>query len=162
MNRLAAVVLATTLTGYSFSTLLWPMRSAQAQSCTPLEVVDSMDPKMPNEVQKKVSPPGSPLPAGQNFRNNWNTDFAVNNRARRYIAKVVAINGGKYRVAMHFKYPNNTSDKIYEQTLTLKDGKSVTISGAPRTNQTPYQVNLLVGGVPVVGNAYRASVSGCN
>ncbi len=162
MNRWAAMAISATLAGYGLLGWTWSIKSAQAQSCTPLEVVDTVDPKMPNEVQKKVSPPGSPLPAGQNFRNNWNTDFAVNNRARRYIAKVVAINGGKYRVAMHFKYPNNTSDKIYEQTLTLKDGKSVTISGAPRTNQTPYQINLLVGGVPVVGNAYRASVSGCN
>jgi hypothetical protein len=158
MNRWAAVAIATTLTGYGLSAWSWPTKSAQAQSCIPLEVVNGQG----ADVQKKVSPPGSPLPAGQNFRNNWNTDFAVNNRARRYVAKVVAINGGKYRVAMHFKYPNNTSDKIYEQTVTLTDGKAVTISGAPRTKQTPYQINLLVGGVPVVGNAYRASVSACN
>jgi hypothetical protein len=158
MNRLAAVAIATTLTGYGLSALLWSTSAAQAESCIPLDVVNGQG----TEVQKKVSPPGSPLPAGQNFRNNWNTDFAVNNRTRRYVARIVAINGGKYRVAIHFKYPNNTSDKVYEQTLTLADGKAIAISRTPRTNQTPYQINLFVGGVAGFKNAYRASVSACN
>jgi hypothetical protein len=158
MKKLAGVAIATALASYGFVPLLGAADSAQAQTCRPLAVVNGQG----TTVEKKISPPGSPLPYGQAFRNNWNTDFVVNNRAQRYIAKIVAINGGKYRVAMHLKYPNNTSDKVYEQTLTLTDGKAVTISGSPRTDQTPYQVNILVGGVPVVGNSYRASVAACN
>lgn len=157
MNTLAAGAIAA-LTSYGFSLLLWSPGVAHAQACRPLQVVDGQGPT----VQKKVSPPGSPLPAGQNFRNNWNTDFVVTSRARRYMATITGINGGKYRVAMHLKYPNNTSDKVYEKTMTLTDGKSVTISGSPRLDQTPYQVNVLVGGVPVVGNTYRLSVAACN
>jgi hypothetical protein len=139
-----------------------PGNIAHAVTCQPLAVVDSQGPPTTKPIEKKVSPPGAPLPVGQTLRNNWNTDFVVEGRARRYIATLAMTNGGKYRVAMHLKYPNNTSDAVYDKTLTVRDGQSIVLSGNPRAGQTPYQVNVFVGGVAAVGNTYRISVAGCN
>jgi hypothetical protein len=62
---------------------------------------------------------------------------------------------------MYLKYNDGTADKVYDQTATLAKNRALTISGTRRLNANPYQVNLFVGGIPVVGNSYTAAVAGC-
>lgn len=128
---------------------------ANAEVCTRLGVVEG---KGAQTVQKKVSVPGTPT-----SRSNWNTDFAVPSGTRftRYVATIVPINGGKYRIQLNLKYPNKTADTVYDKTVEVRDRQTLTLSGSPRLNASPYQVNLSVGGVEAVGNSYTATVSGC-
>ncbi len=107
-------------------------------------------------ITKSVSQPGVP-----GAPDNWNTDFSVGGRASRYVATIRAKNKGDYRVAMYLKYPNNSSDKVFDQTVSFRDNQSFSVTGVPRTNQTPYQVNVFVGGTLVVGNSYRLAASAC-
>jgi hypothetical protein len=127
---------------------------ANAEVCTPLKVVEGSG----TTVQKKVSIPGTPT-----SRSNWNTDFMVpgGQSFRRYVATMLPLNGGEYNIQMSLKYPNNTADRIYNQKKSLRDSQTLTIVGSPRLDANPYQVNLSIGGIPVVGNAYKLSVSGC-
>lgn len=129
-----------------------------APVCTPLKVVGGGG----TTVSKKISPPGAPLPYGQKLRNNWNTDFVVASPATSFVADIVAKNLGKYKIVMYLKYADNTADKVFEQEVSLQDNQTYTVQGRPRrANLTPYQVNLFIGGIPVVGNSYTATVSGC-
>ncbi|WP_421654749.1 hypothetical protein [Leptothermofonsia sp. ETS-13] len=129
--------------------------SVRAQTCTPLKVVGGTG----TQIQKTVSPPGAEI-----VRNNWNTDFAVPSTAsfRRYIATILPKNGGEYTVQVSLKYNDNSADKVFDQTLKLPQNRSYRITGSPRLNANPYQVNLFVGGLSAVGNSYTASVVGCN
>jgi hypothetical protein len=153
MNWITKIAVASTiaLSGLPFSA----QSPVQAQSCTPLRVVEGTG----TQVEKTVSLPGT-----LTTRSNWNTDFSVpNGRSfRRYVATFTPRNSGNYTVQMSLKYANNTSGEVYDQTATFEQGRSYTISGAPRLNATPYQVNVSVGGVPVTGNTYILSVAGCN
>jgi hypothetical protein len=126
---------------------------AIAQSCSPLRVVGGAG---RTSILKKVSQPGVP-----GAPDNWNTDFSVNGRARRYVATIRAKNKGNYKIAVYLKYRDNSADKVREEQISLRDNQVVTISGAPRTNDTPYQVNVFVGGTLVVGNSYTTAVSAC-
>jgi len=128
---------------------------AQAQVCTPLQVVGANR----SQVEKKVSVPG----AGPIARNNWNTDFAIpSGRAySSYVATIAPRNGGDYSVAMNLKYANDSVDKVFDEKINLKEGQPFRIKGSPRINSRPYQINLSVGGVEVVGNSYILTVAGC-
>ena len=128
---------------------------ANAQTCSLLKVVEG---KGAYSVQKKVSAASTPVSPS-----NWNTDFAVpsGRRFSRYAVTIRAKNGGVYNVQMNLKYANRTADKVYDQKVTLKDGGAANISGSPRLNAEPYQVNVVVGGIPVTGNAYTVVASGC-
>ncbi len=128
---------------------------AHAQSCRLLHVVEG---KGAYSVQKKVSAASTPVSPS-----NWNTDFAVpgGQSFRRYTATVRAKNGGKYSIQMNLKYANGTSDKVFDEKVSLKDNQVLNLSGAPRLNAEPYQVNVVVGGIPVTGNAYSVSAAGC-
>ncbi|MBL1175249.1 hypothetical protein [Pantanalinema sp. GBBB05] len=63
---------------------------------------------------------------------------------------------------VHLKYNDNTADTIYNQVIELPERQAFALTGVPRANANPYQVNLQVGGIPVIGNSYRISVSGCS
>lgn len=130
-------------------------QSANAQTCVPLRAVG----KNTTVVEKSVSPPGTGI-----IRDNWHTDFIVpsNRSFRRYIANIMPINGGDYNVQMHLKYNDDSADTVYNQLTGLPERRAFAITGTPRTNANPYQVNLQVGGVPVIGNSYRVSVSACS
>jgi hypothetical protein len=110
-------------------------------------------------VEKTVSPPGASVV----YRNNWNTDFAVEPTAsyRRYVATIRAKDAGEYTIRMNLKYSDNTSDEVYNKTVSLKEGESINISGNSRRNEIPYQVNVYVGELNAVGKTYRTSVIGC-
>lgn len=128
---------------------------ANAQSCPLLRVVEG---KGAYSVQKKVSAASTPLSPS-----NWNTDFAVpgGQRFRYYAATVRAKNGGNYNIQMNLKYANGSSDKVFDKKVSLKDGEALNLSGSPRLNAEPYQVNVVVGGIPVTGNSYTVAASGC-
>jgi hypothetical protein len=79
----------------------------------------------------------------------------------RYVANIVPINGGEYTVQMNLKYSDDTADTVFEQVTRLPEGETFTVTGTPRVSDGPYQVNLRVGGIPVIGNSYRVSVLGC-
>ena len=125
------------------------------QACTPLQVVGGNA----TQVQKRVSLPGTLA-----SRNNWNTDFVVpaNQPFRRYVATIEPLNRAKYHVQMSLKYVNSTADQVYNQTTTLRQNQEFTVSGSPRIDATPYQVNLSIGGISALGDTYKASVSACN
>lgn len=134
-----------------------PPANAQTSgaSCTPLQVVGGAG----TQVQKRVSLPGT-----FTTRSNWNTDFVVptNQQFQRYIATIEPLNRAKYSVKMFLKYGNSTADQVYNQTATLPQNQEFTISGAPRVDSTPYQINVSIGGLSALGNTYKVSVSGCN
>ncbi|UBF28215.1 hypothetical protein K9N68_10210 [Kovacikia minuta CCNUW1] len=145
MNWVAKVAVASLIFGIG--------SPAIAQTCSPLRVVGAVG---KTSITKKVSQPGIP-----GAPDNWNTDFATNSRASRYVANVRAKNEGNYKIAVYLKYPNNTADKVFENEVPLKNNQLFTVSGSPRANQTPYQVNVFVGGTLVVGNTYTAAASAC-
>lgn len=125
-----------------------------AQTCTPLRVVGGTG----TRVEKTISVPG----AGPVTRDNWNTDFAVGNASySAYAATITPKNKGTYSIQMNLKYPNGTVDKVYDQKIELAERRPLNISGSSRIYGKPYQINLVVGGVEVVGNTYTAAVSGC-
>ncbi|ASC73903.1 hypothetical protein XM38_048770 [Halomicronema hongdechloris C2206] len=128
---------------------------AVAQSCTPLSVVGGEG----AEVEKTVSPP-SFLVTG----NNWNTDFSVpsDTRFSRFIVNFVSQDGTVYDVDVNLKYSNDSVDTPYSvDSLTVMEADPVEIGVNARVGETPYQVNLRVGGIEAEGNTYRASVLGC-
>ncbi|MBL1177522.1 hypothetical protein [Pantanalinema sp. GBBB05] len=151
ISKIASTTTAIILCSLSSSAIGAPV-------CTPLQVVGGGG----TTVSKKISPPGAPLPYGQKLRNNWNTDFVVASPATSFVANIVAKNLGKYKIVMYLKYADNTADKVFEQEISLQDNQAYTVQGRPRrANLAPYQVNLFIGGIPVVGNSYTATVSGC-
>lgn len=131
---------------------------AQAQSCTPLEVVNG---RGETEVTKTVSPPSALV-----TRSNWNTDFSVPNGANysRYVATVRSRSqdNGEFTIAMNLKYSNGGADRVHDgRRVAIAAGDSITITGNPRNNQQPFQVNLEVGGTRAIGITYSLTVSGC-
>jgi hypothetical protein len=150
ISKIASAAIIISLGGFSSSV-------AAAPVCTPLKVVGGVG----TTVTKEVSAPAVPLPYGLKKSDNWNTDFEVTAPATTYVADITAINLGNYRISMYLKYPDNTSDKVFDQDVSLQNNQKYTIRGSKRTNMSPYQVNLFVGGIPVVGNSYSATVYGC-
>jgi hypothetical protein len=131
-------------------------QSVQAQqSCTPLQVVDGQG----TSVKKSVSPPSTGI-----TRDNWNTDFVVPSTQNfsRYVATVRADKSGDYDLKLAFKYNNDTSDEVLNRPgYNLTANRAVSFTGTPRENSNPYQVNVSVGGVRVLGNSYTVTVQGC-
>ncbi len=140
-----------TLTTVSIALLT--SRPSQAQSCQPLPVVAGEG----TEVEKSISAPSIGV-----YRNNWDTDFSAENAtASQYLANITAQDGGEYSIEMYLKYADGSADEIYNQSVGFEPGESLNISGVPRLDEQPYQVNLSVGGLTAVGNHYNATVSAC-
>ncbi|HIK18900.1 MAG TPA: hypothetical protein IGS53_26950 [Leptolyngbyaceae cyanobacterium M33_DOE_097] len=152
MARMPSFVVVSAAVATSLPILIQP---ASAQTCTPLQAIGDNT----TTVEKSVSPPGTGI-----TRDNWNTDFVVpsDRSFRRYVATIFPLNGGEYNVQMNLKYNNETADTVYNQVAELPERQPFSVTGASRPNANPYQVNLQVGGVPVIGNAYRVSVSACS
>lgn len=77
------------------------------------------------------------------------------------MATITPKNGGVYSVLMNLKYPDDSVDTVFKEKVDLTEGRPFTIRGTSRINERPYQVNLSIGGIEAVGNAYIASVTGC-
>ncbi len=132
--------------------------------CTPLEAIGGT-----GTVQTKtVSPPGVPFIPFVPFvswTNNWNTDFAVPGGKifRRFVVKITPRSNATYGVEVNLKYSNGTYDQAYKQTIQLVAGSTLELSGVPRPDDLPYQVNVLVGGMEggASGSTYDLGVFGC-
>jgi hypothetical protein len=137
-----------------------PQAQAQTQTeiepCIPLTVVGAPS---QTEVSKKVS-----IPSFLVNNTNWNTDFAVPSQAsyRRFVVTITPTVGTTYDLAVNLKYNDDTVDGVYqENNATLPLNEPFMIEVPTRTDQTPYQVNILVGGANAVDHEYQASVMGC-
>lgn len=153
MNQVQTFVLAS-VTGV-LSTALFSSPAAHAQSCAALAAVDGNG----TQVEKSVSPPGTGV-----TRDNWSTDFTIpsNQSFQRYVARIVPVNGGEYRVLMALKYNNDTSNTVFDRTVQLPERRAYNVQGTARANTIPYQVNVQVGGIRAIGNTYTVSAFGCN
>lgn len=159
-NSRSQLLLGTAMLAISSLFLPVHVQPTIAQSCTPFPVVGGEG----TEVKKTVSVPGIPGPFGLQINNNWNTDFAISplKKYRRYIIKFTAESEGEYTIRVYLKYSDNTADEVYNQKNSLTPGQSLNITGSPRTEEIPYQVNVFVGEVESVGKSYIISVDGCS
>jgi hypothetical protein len=147
-----AITLITPIT--TLGIFLSTVSAANARTCVPLKVVGGSG----TQVEKKITPGGTLL-----TNDNWNTDFAVpsGNNFNRYVAAITPKDTANYSIKFFLKYSNNTVDKYYDQTSQLKKGKLLLVSGEPRARESPYQINILVGGLEAIGTEYSLTVSGC-
>ena len=137
--------------------------SVNAQTCTPLTVVKGEG----TSVTKKVSAPNDGtnprIPVG--YRGNWDTDFIVPNNATftEYIATIQSLSNdtGTFQIRMYLKYADDTADQAFEGNIQLDPNQSQQISGTPRPDSQPYQINVNVGGIKALGYSYTLSVEGC-
>jgi hypothetical protein len=142
--------------------LPWQMswqKPALAVTCQPLGVVKGEG----NQVQKTVTLPSVPIGIGRLFNNNWNTDFSVPSNASyaTYVATLIPEDDGTYSIRMNLKYSDGTHDKVYDNKPKLAANQPLKMSGSPRLNEQPYQINIFVGDPDSVGKSYKISVSGC-
>ena len=145
----------------AIATLLSLAMPANAQTCTPLQLVGGEG----SEVTKTVTVPTIPGPFGIRItRNNWNTDWAVpgGQRFQRFAVTMVSEDGGKFDIRLYLKYSDQTADQFYEvNNEQLKPTVPLELTATSRPDDQPYQVNLFVGGVESIGDTYTASVEGC-
>ncbi|WP_013334529.1 hypothetical protein [Gloeothece verrucosa] len=137
---------------------------AKAETCVPISVVNGQG----NSITKTVSPPTIPAgPLGMVgvdiTRNNWNTDWAVpsEQKFKRFIA-TISSDGGAFDIKMYLKYSDQTTGEFYNSDgVQINSNQPLQIEAAPRPDDEPYQVNLLVGGLNHIGSNYTASVVAC-
>jgi hypothetical protein len=147
-------IFAIAIAPITLGTILSMTARAEARSCRALEVVGGNG----TVVEKKITPGGTLF-----TNDNWNTDFAVPSGANfnLYTATITVKDNANYAIKLFLKYSNNTLDKFYDQTIPLKKGKPLVITGEPRARESPYQINVLVGGIEAIGTEYSLTVSGC-
>jgi hypothetical protein len=128
----------------------------QAETCSALNVIGATGTK----VTKTVSPISTLA-----TNNNWNTDFAVpgGRTYNRFVATIVPENNANYDVKMNLKYSDNSSTGSYSKdNVAVRVGQPLRLSGVPRSQGEPFQVNVFIGGISAIGNTYTVSVVGCN
>ncbi|MGQ9865324.1 MAG: hypothetical protein ACUVSQ_03440 [Pseudanabaenaceae cyanobacterium] len=110
------------------------------------------------EVRKTVSPSGTLITS-----DNWNTDFVVpGDRPYRTIrATITAKQTAPFVLKLFLKYANHTADQFFENTVRLTAHQPLVLTGTPRPQSQPFQVNVLVGGLEAIGSTYRVQVQGC-
>lgn len=126
----------------------------QADTCTPLKPVGGQG----FEVRKRIDG----RPGGLVVSNNWNTDFIVPGgiRFKYYAVTITAENTANYDISIHFRYPNNTSDTVFQNgSVGLTRWQPWRLELQSPTGRQPFQVNTRIGGTN--GNVYRVRVSGC-
>ena len=142
--------------------VLAPQTTAQAQQCTPLEVVGSNQ----TSITKTVDVPEGLASLLPGVSTNWDTDFVVPSNANysQYQAHLVSEDGGSnLDIDMYLKYPDQTADRSYTgQAVVLEPSEPLLLEGMARSDSDPYQVNLRVGGLEAEGVTYTATVYGCN
>ncbi len=110
-------------------------------------------------VRKTVSPSGVLITA-----DNWNTDFAVSgDRPYRTIrATITAEQTAPFALKLFLKYGDGTADRFFENTVRLTANQPLALTGTPRPQSQPFQVNVFVGGLEAIGSTYRVQVQGCS
>jgi len=141
---------------FCLSTLLVFAPAAKAETCRALNVIGAQG----TQVTKTVSPLGTLV-----TNDNWNTDFSVPGGRvyNRYVATIIPKNNANYDAKLNLKYSNNTSDEFFNKSnITVKVGQPLKMTGQPRSQTEPYQINVFVGGLSAIGNTYTLSVAACN
>lgn len=154
--RLTATFSATSaMMGLAATVVVGSSGAALAQACETLSLVGGEG----TEVTKTVSPPGVLF-----VDSNWNTDFSVpTGRSYRYFeVTFLPESGENYDIDVNLKYADDSVDSAYSvRDSVFPERMPVTIQAESRTNSSPYQINLRIGGLNASGNTYTASVSGC-
>jgi hypothetical protein len=130
-----------------------------AETCTALMPVGGNN----TTVIKTVSQPSIPLFGPIGINNDWNTDFIVDSNAtyKNYRVTLLPSSNGEYSIRMYLKYSDSTADNFYDQKPSLTANKPLVVSGFPRSQQQPYQVNVFVGDLVSMGKGYQVTVQGC-
>ena len=133
--------------------------STQAQTCRSLEDLGGGG----AEITKSVSLP--PLGVGLfPIRSNWHTDFVVpgGNNFQYFVATILPIDSARYDIDVNLKYSDDTLDQAYTaRNADLTEGEPLRVRADTRPGDTPFQVNVRVGGLQAEGNTYTVSVVGC-
>jgi hypothetical protein len=134
---------------------------ASAETCTPMSLLGGQG----SEISKTVSQPTVPGPLGIKItRNNWNTDWAIpgGRRFRRFVTTISVPRGASFDIRLFLKYSDQTSDEFFNtNSARIEPDKPLTIVSTVRPGDQPFLVNLFVNGIQHIGNAYTASVVGC-
>jgi len=133
---------------------LLPINSVYAQTCTALRPVGGQG----SEVRKRIDG----RPGGILVGNNWNTDFVVPAGVRfsYYAVTITPENNANYNISIHFKYPNNTSDTLFQNgSVQMARWQPWRLDLQSPTGRQPFQINTRIGGAN--GNFYRVRVSAC-
>ncbi|WP_338431749.1 hypothetical protein [Synechococcus elongatus] len=145
----------------------WPsLAIAQtAPRCVPLKAVGSEG----SVVSKRVSPNTVLF-----VRDNWNTDFFVppDSRYSQFLVSLTSKTVGSgtrdsagqelYTIRAYLKYDDSNTDKLFDQSIELPQGIPFDIQLFSRPYESPYQVNVVVGGERAIGSDYSLTVFGCN
>ncbi len=143
--------------------LLLVLGNEAASACEPLTVMGGTG----TTQVKTVSMPSVPLIPFVPFvriQNNWNTDFVVpgGQPFRRFRTEIVPEQKVRYDIEVNLKYADGTHDQSFKQSVELLPGKTFAVEASPRTNDVPFQVNVLIGGVErAIDTTYRLTVYGC-
>jgi hypothetical protein len=153
MKNLGLIIPVTVLS--SITILIGNVKPSQAKpECTPLAVVGGTG----TSVTKKIS-------GGVIMGDDYNTDFAVpdDSAYTTFVATIKSDSTEKadLPVEMFLKYSDDTSGKVFEGNVALEPSESKEISGQPRVDQQPYQVNVKIGSIGTSGFGYTLSVVGC-
>lgn len=136
-----------------------------APRCTPLKAVGSEG----TIVSKRVSPNTVLF-----VRDNWNTDFFIppESRYSQFLVSVTSKTVGSstkesasqelYTIRAYLKYGESTSDKLFDQSIELPQGIPFDIQLLSRPYESPYQVNVVIGGERAIGSDYTVTVFGCS
>lgn len=136
-----------------------------APRCTPLKAVGTEG----TLVSKRVSPNTVFF-----VRDNWNTDFFVppESRYSQFLISITSKTVGSgtkdsatqelYTIRAFLKYGESTSDKLFDQSIELPQGVPFDIQLLSRPYESPYQVNVVVGGERAIGSDYTLTVFGCS
>lgn len=142
------------MVGGSCTSGLFMSAPAQAQNCTALRAIGAQG----YEVRKRIDG----RPGGVLVGNNWNTDFIVpaGIRFSFYAVTITPENNANYDISIHFKYPNNTSDTLFQNgSVAMTRWQPWRLDLQSPTGRQPFQVNTRIGGAN--GNVYRVRVSAC-
>jgi len=154
MNDRAHLGILTVSLGLSLMGTLLENVPAQAQACTALRPIGGQG----YEVRKRIDG----RPGGVLVSNNWNTDFVVPSGVRfsYYAITITPENNADYDISIHFKYPNNTSDTLFQNgSVQMNRWQPWRLDLQSPTGRQPFQINTRIGGTN--GNFYRVRVSAC-
>jgi len=153
MKNLPLIISVTALT--SLTVLVANIQPSESKpKCTPLSVVGGTG----TSVNKKIS-------GGILTGDDYNTDFAVptDSSYKTFVATIQSESTEKANlpVEMFLKYSDDTAGKVFDGNVALEPNQAKEISGAPRVDQQPYQVNVKIGSIGTTGFGYTLSVVGC-
>jgi FecR protein len=146
-QKIEAIV--TTPLGNRKRTRIW------SQTCTTLPVLGIKTEKE-TVVQKTVE--WSPISGG-----NRDTDFIIpsDQSFQRFWVKIVSQKLERGDIRVYLKYKDDTPGQFFAQQSVEQADTKYTLA-IPRSGNYPYQVNVRIGDLTLIGKSYILSVDGCN